>query len=158
MGLLRMLFADVEEDGERMKESNVDLTDDSAWDADAMDQDILDLSSSSRTDADYDPVQALRVAQEREAAEARQRDELAARVGRLSLAIESLLRLLKAKGVINDLDLRNMELQIDTEDGEADGEYHPDAPRIPSHCPRCEARMPAGKRICQLCGHGVAIE
>jgi hypothetical protein len=123
-----------------------------------MDRDILDLTSSHQSGSEYDPMRALQVAQEREAAEVRQRDELASQVGRLSLAIESLLRLLKDKGVIHDLDLRNMELQIDAEDGEADGEYHPEAPRIPSHCPKCEARMPGGKRICQLCGHNLAVE
>lgn len=61
--------------------------------------------------------------------------------------------MLKDKGVITDLDLHRMEQQVDLEDGHADGEFYPGLSPVPSHCPKCEARIPSGKRLCQLCGH-----
>ena len=113
---------------------------------------LLPIASS------YDPERSIRRTLEWEAAEVRERDELTVRVGKLALGLESLLRLLMDKGVITDLDLRRMEQKVDLEDGQADGEYHPGLSPIPSHCPQCEARIPAGKRLCQLCGHHFPAE
>ena len=106
----------------------------------------------------YDPERSIRQTLEREAAEVRVRDELTVRVGRLSLALESMIRLLQDKQIISDLDLRRMKQLVDLEDGHADGEFHPGFSPVPSHCPKCEARIPSGKRLCQLCGHSFPAE
>jgi hypothetical protein len=116
------------------------------------DEDDLFESAELLTSA-YNPERATRIAHDRELAEIRERGEDAARVGQLFLTVESLLRLLKQKGTINDLDLRQLEQQVDLEAGVADDEYHPDGTKIPSHCPKCEARILPGRRLCQLCGH-----
>ena len=147
MGLLKVLLTGVDEDIE--SEPAADQT--TLWDENDMDLDAAE--SSEPLTSSYDPERATRIAQDREIAEVRERDEVVARVGNLFLTVESLLRLLKSKGIINDLDLRQLEQQVDLEDGVADGEYHPDGLKIPSHCPQCEARIPSGKRMCQLCGH-----
>jgi hypothetical protein len=95
----------------------------------------------------------------RDAAVARQREELLVRVGRLHLAVESLLRLLQVKGVITDQDLLRMTRQVDSKDGREDGEFHFNPPTvnsdndIPDYCPKCEAKISTGKRMCVLCGH-----
>ena len=147
MGLLKMLLTGDDEDfvQEPVEEQAMH------WEEDDIDLDLAE-SSEPLTSA-YDPERATRIAQERELTEVRGRDEVVARVGNLFLTVESLLRLLKQKGIINDLDLRQLEQQVDLEDGVADGEYHPAGLKIPSHCPQCEARIPSGKRLCQLCGH-----
>ena len=119
------------------------------------DIDAAALLSIPRT---YDPEQSIRHTLEREAAEATERDVLSAQVGHLALVVESLLRLLKDKELITDLELRRVEQQVDLEDGLADGEYHPGSLPAPTHCPQCEARIPAGKYFCQLCGHRFSTE
>lgn len=147
MGLLKMLLTgdDEEFDQEELEEQTP------LWNENELDLDAAE--SSEPLTSSYDPERATRIAQDRERAEVRERDEVVARVGNLFLTVESLLRLLKNKGIINDLDLQQLEQQVDREDGLADGEYHPDGLKIPSHCPQCEARIPSGKRLCQLCGH-----
>ena len=154
MGLLKVLLTGEDEDFE-FDAVNVAA---STWDEDAVDLLGDDSSSSQPLPSSYDSERAMRIAQEREAGEARERNEIVAQVGKLFLVVESLLRLLKSKGVIDDLDLRRMEQQVDLEDGCADGEYHPEGPPVPSHCPKCEARIPSGKRLCQLCGHRFTAE
>jgi hypothetical protein len=129
-----------------------------SWDEETVEFRLSETDDTQQLPSSYDPERAARVAHERVVAEVRERDEVVARVGNLFLAVESLLRLLKNKGMINDFDLRRMEQQVDLEDGVADGEYHPDGLKLPSHCPNCEARMPAGKRLCQLCGHIVTSD
>ncbi len=102
--------------------------DDASWDQDDHDTvelAVVDSTASLPFPSTYDPEQSIRLTQEREAAELREREALASQVGSLSLALESLLRLLKDKGVITDLDLRCMEQQVDLEDGQAGGEFHP---------------------------------
>ena len=149
MGLLKVLLTGEDEELELAT-----IEDDaSIWDEDSTDQFDTKSPSSLELPSPYDPERAMRVIQERDAVEVRDRDEVVARVGNLFLAVESLLRLLKDKGMINDLDLRRMEQQVDLEDGVADDEYHPEGPPVPSHCPKCEARIQPGKRLCQLCGH-----
>mgnify|MGYP003331047218 CR=1 FL=1 len=148
MGLLKMLLTGDEEEG---FDSPSDADQTPHWDENEVDLDVAE--PFHQLAAPYDPERATRIAQDRELAEIRERDEVAARVGQLLLTVESLLRLLKSKGIINDLDLQQLKRQVDLEDGLADGEYHPDGLKIPSHCPQCEARIPSGKRLCQLCGH-----
>lgn len=148
MGLLKVLLTGVDEEFER---ETLEEDQTAVWDEDTVDMSADDSSVS--LPSPYDPERAARIVQERVLGEVRERDEVVARVGNLFLAVESLLRLLKNKGMINDLDLRRMEQQVDLEDGQADGEYHPDGLKVPSHCPKCEARIPSGKRLCQLCGH-----
>ena len=155
MGLVKMLLwgdDEVEQDFEGVLPEEEDAT----WNDDTIEMEAVDSSPSLPIATSYDPEQSIRRTLEREAAEVRERDSLAVRVGELSLAIESLLRLLKDKGVISDLDLCGMTRQVDLEDGRVDGEYHPGASPVPSHCPKCEARIPSGKRLCQLCGHRFA--
>lgn len=146
MGLLKVLLTGVDDEIEL---DSVDA-DASIWDEEDMD---VEADFSEPLPSPYDPERAARIVRDRELGEVRERDELAARVGNLFLVVESMLRMLKSKGLIDDLDLRRMEQQVDLEDGLADGEYHPEGSKIPSHCPKCEARIPSGKRLCQLCGH-----
>lgn len=160
MGLVKMLLwgdDDVVQEFESIQLDGDDAGDDQD-DHDTAELDVFDSVESLPTPDTYDPEQSIRLTQEREAAEVRERDALAARVGRLSLALESLLRLLKDNDMITDLDLRRMERLVDLEDGHADGEYHPGESPVPSHCPKCEARIPSGKRLCQLCGHRFPAE
>jgi hypothetical protein len=163
MGLVRMLlWGDDDKAEHEFENTSLDTSDaqEGTWrDADATDE-LMDIDSAAllQIPDSYDPEQSIRRTLEREAAEARERDALQVRVGNLALALESVLRLLKDKGVITDLDLRRMEQQVDLEDGHADGEFHPDVSPVPSHCPQCEARIPAGKRLCQLCGHRFPAE
>ena len=163
MGLIRTLLWGDEDEAEQSFE-NTSPTDSAAQDTTWSDsEDTVDLydqdsAALQPTPDAYDPEQSFRRSLEREAAEARERDALDVQVGNLALALESVLRLLKDKGVITDLDLRRMEQQVDLEDGQADGEYHPGVPPVPSHCPQCQARIPAGKRLCQLCGHRFPTE
>lgn len=155
MGLVKMLLWG-DDEAEQPFENIPPSEDDASWDQDDHDTvelAVVDSAASFPIPSTYDPAQAIRLTQEREAAEVRERDALAARVGSLSLALESLLRMLKDKGVITDLDLHRMEQQVDLEDGHADGEFYPGLSPVPSHCPKCEARIPSGKRLCQLCGH-----
>lgn len=160
MGLVKMLLWGDDEVVQEFESIQLDGDDagDDQDDHDTAELDVFDPIASLPTPNAYDPEQSIRLTQEREAAEVRERDALATRVGRLSLALESLLRLLKDKDVITDLDLRRMEQLVDLEDGHADGEYHPGESPVPSHCPKCEARIPSGKRLCQLCGHRFPAE
>lgn len=144
MGLLKMLLTGEDEDLDIVAMEN----EASIWEEDTVDLFAVDSVSTPQSLLAYDPERAADVAPEREAAEARERDEIVARVGNLFFAVESLLRLLKNKGMINDLDLHRMEQQVDREDGLEDGEGHPDSSPVPSHCPKCEVRIPAGKRRC----------
>ena len=68
------------------------------------------------------------------------------------MAVESLLRLMIDKGVITDLEVRGMQQRVDREDGLADGEYCGDLPPVPDYCPKCEAKITPGKRMCVMCG------
>lgn len=157
MGLVKMLLWGDDEAEQEIDSILLDGDDvDSGHDTVIMNAD--DSAASFPIPSTYDPEQSIRLTQEREAAEVRERDALNVRVGNLALAIESLLRLLKDKGIVTDLDLRRMEQQVDLEDGHADGEYHPGLSPVPSHCPKCEARIPSGKRLCQLCGHSFPAE
>ena len=160
MGLVKMLLWG-DDEAEQVFENTSPNEDDGNWDQDDHDTvelAVVDSAASLPIPGTYDPEQSIRLTQEREAAEVRERDALASQVGSLSLALESLLRMLKDKGVITDLDLRRMEQQVDLEDGQADGEFHPVLSPVPSHCPKCEARIPSGKRLCQLCGHRFPAE
>lgn len=152
MGLLKtLLWGDEDELAEL--EHSLSNDDDTNWDEATVELTNDDSSDSLPVQTTYDPEQSIRRTLEREANEVRERDALNVRVGHLALALESVLRLLKDKGVISDLDLRRMAQQVDLEDGHSDDEYHPGETPIPSHCPKCEARIPSGKRLCQLCGH-----
>ena len=158
MGLVRALFWGDEDEVEQAFDNpsfNDSETQDANWNEPEEVVDFQDIDSAALLPitSSYDPEQSIRRTLEREAAEVRERDELNVRVGKLALGLESLLRLLMDKGVITDLDLRRMEQKVDLEDGQADGEYHPGLSPVPSHCPQCEARIPSGKRLCQLCGH-----
>lgn len=158
----RLLWGDDDQAEHEFESTSLDTSaaQDGTWnDADGTDE-LMDIDSAAllQIPEGYDPEQSIRRTLEREAAEVRERDALQVRVGNLALALESVLRLLKDKGVITDLDLRRMEQQVDVEDGYADGEFHPGVSPVPSHCPQCEARIPAGKRLCQLCGHRFAAE
>ncbi len=155
MGLVKMLLWG-DDETELAFEDHRATEEDVIWNDDTVELEAFDSTTSLPIPSTYDPEQSIRRTLEREAAEVRERDVLAVRVGKLSLAVESLLRMLKDKGVIADLDLRSMMQLVDLEDGRADGEYHPGQSPVPSHCPNCEARMPSGKRLCQLCGHRVA--
>ena len=160
MGLVKMLLWG-DDEAEQEFDSILHDGDDADVDEDAPDTvelDALDSAMSFPIPSTYDPEQSIRLTLEREAAEVRERDALNVRVGNLALAIESLLRLLKDKGIVTNLDLRRMEQQVDLEDGHTDGEYHPSLSPVPSHCPKCEARIPSGKRLCQLCGHSFPAE
>lgn len=106
----------------------------------------------------YSPERATQQALQREARESRQRDELVSRVGNLFMVVESMLRLLKAKGILDEADLRRMEQQVDQEDGQQDGEFHPGQPPTPSHCPKCDARIAPSKTMCMFCGHRCSPE
>lgn len=111
-------------------------------------------ASGDESEPEQNPfARAAQSALKQEAADARHRDELLARVGQLHLGLESLLRLLIEKGVISDLDVRGMQQRVDLEDGLADGEYCGDRPPVPDYCPKCEARITPGKRMCVMCGH-----
>lgn len=160
MGLVKMLLWGDDEVAQEFESIQLDGDDESddRDDHDTAELDVFDSVASLPAPSTYDPEQSIRLTQEREAAEVRERDALAARVGRLSLALESLLRLLKDNEVITDLDLRRIEQLVDLEDGHADGEYHPGESPVPSHCPKCEARISSGKRLCQLCGHRFPAE
>ena len=116
MGLVKMLLWG-DDEAEHEFDSLLLDGDDANVDHDTVELDALDSAMSFPIPSTYDPEQSIRLTQEREAAEVRERDALAARVGSLSLAVESLLRMLKDKGVITDLDLRRMEQQVDLEDG-----------------------------------------
>ena len=158
MGLVRTLLWGDEDEVEQAFDNpsfNDSETQDANWNEPEEVVDFQDIDSAALLPitSSYDPEQSIRRTLEREAAEVRERDELNVRVGKLALGLESLLRLLMDKGVITDLDLRRMEQKVDLEDGQADGEYHPGLSPVPSHCPQCEARIPSGKRLCQLCGH-----
>lgn len=157
MGLVKMLLWGDDEAEQELDSLLLD-GDDGDSDHDTVEMDALDSAVSFPIPTTYDPDESIRLTQEREAAEVRERDALNVRVGNLALAIESLLRLLKDKGIVTNLDLRRMEQQVDLEDGHADGEFHPGLSPIPSHCPKCEARIPSGKRLCQLCGHSFPAE
>ena len=158
MGLVRTLLWGDEDEVEQAFDNpsfNDSETQDANWNEPEEVVDFQDIDSAALLPitSSYDPEQSIRRTLEREAAEVRERDELNVRVGKLALGLESLLRLLMDKGVITDLDLRRMEQKVDLEDGQSDGEYHPGLSPVPSHCPQCEARIPSGKRLCQLCGH-----
>ena len=157
MGFVKMLLWG-DDEVESALNGTATAEDHSAWGDETVEMGSSDLTDSLPIPGTDAREHSLRRTLEREAAEVRERDALAVRVGSLSLAIESLLRLLKDKGLITDLDLHRMELQVDQEDGLADGEFHPDEPPVPSHCPKCEARIPSGKRLCQLCGHSFLAE
>lgn len=157
MGLVKMLLWG-DDESEQAFERTLPTEDDAPWNDDTVEMEAVDSKPLLPIASTYDPEQSIRRTLEREAAEVRERDALGVRVGKLSLALESLLRLLKDKGIVTDLDLRRMTQQVDLEDGRADGEYHPGVSPAPSHCPQCEARLPSGKRLCQLCGHRVADE
>lgn len=152
MGLVKMLLWGDEEAEQAFESTSPDEAD-ASWNEETVELDAVDSAALLPIPSSYDPEQSTRRTLEREAAEVRERDALNVRVGNLALALESLLRLLKDKGMITDLDLRRMEQQVDLEDGRADGEFHPGLSPVPSHCPKCEARIPSGKRLCQLCGH-----
>ncbi len=157
MGLVKMLLWGDDEAEQEIDSILLDGDDvDSGRDTVEMNAD--DSATSFPIPSTYGPEESIRLTQEREAAEVRERDALNVRVGNLALAIESLLRLLKEKGIVTNLDLSRMEQQVDLEDGHADGEYHPGLSPVPSHCPKCEARIPSGKRLCQLCGHSFPAE
>lgn len=160
MGLVKMLLWG-DDEAEQEFESILLEGDDKNWEqkeGDTVEMEVVDSAAVLPIPSTYDPERSAQIALEREAAEARERDALHVRVGHLALALESLLRLLKDNGVITDLDLRRMEQQVDLEDGHADGEFHPGESPVPSHCPKCEARIPSGKRLCQLCGHRFLAE
>ena len=157
MGLVKMLLWG-DDDAAQEFDSILLEGDDAISNRETVDLNDLDCATSFPIPSTYDPEESIRRTLAREAAEVRERDSLAVHVGNLSLAIESLLRLLKDKAVITDLDLRRMEQKVDLEDGFADGEYHPGLSPVPSHCPKCEARIPSGKRLCQLCGHSFPAE
>ena len=164
MGLVRTLLWGDEDEVEQVFDNpsfNGPKTPDANWnDAEEEAVDFQDIDSAALLPIarSYDSEQSIRRTLEREAAEVRERDELNVRVGKLALGLESLLRLLMDKGVITDLDLRRMEQKVDLEDGQSDGEYHPGLSPVPSHCPQCDARIPSGKRLCQLCGHRFPAE
>ena len=157
MGLVKMLLWGDDDTAQEFDSILLD-GDDEISNRETVDLNDLDSAAAFPIPSTYDPEESIRRTLAREAAEVRERDALAVRVGNLSLAIESLLRLLNDKAVISDLDLRRMEQQVDLEDGHADGEYHPGLSPVPSHCPKCEARIPSGKRLCQLCGHSFPAE
>ena len=163
MGLVHTLLWGDEDEVEQAFDNpsfNDSETQDANWNEPEEVVDFQDIDSAALLPiaSSYDPEQSIRRTLEREAAEVRERDELNVRVGKLALGIESLLRLLMDKGVITDLDLRRMEQKVDLEDGQSDGEYHPGLSPVPSHCPQCDARIPSGKRLCQLCGHRFPAE
>lgn len=158
MGLVRMLLWGDEEEAEQEFANAAPADDDATWSEETVELYAVDSAASLPIPSTYDPEESIRRTLEREAAEVRERDALHVRVGCLALALESLLRVLKDKGVITDLDLRRMEQQVDLEDGHADGEFHPGLSPVPSHCPQCAARIPSGKRLCQLCGHRFPAE
>ena len=162
MGLFKLLFTGEDDaaDLDRLDRVQASLNDESADDELAADQ----FARESELFADkqlaeenvaggYEPETSIRKTLAHETAAVRQRDELTVQVGSLFLTVESLLRLLKEKNVIDDLDLRRMTQKVDLEDGVPDGEYHPHQPLLPAHCPKCEARLNPGKRMCLLCGH-----
>ena len=157
MGLVKMLLWG-DDEAEQEFDSILLDGDDADSGRDTVEMNADDSAASFPIPSTYDPEHSIRLTLEREAAEVRERDALNVRVGNLALAMESLLRLLKDKGIVTNLDLRRMEQQVDLEDGHTDGEYHPSLSPVPSHCPKCEARIPSGKRLCQLCGHSFPAE
>lgn len=112
--------------------------------------------SRENSDESRERLQALFA---RDIAVAKERDELRVRVGRLHLAVESLLRLLQEKTIITDQDLLRMTRQVDVEGSRDYCELHGDEPAVnpvndvPDHCPKCEAKISTGKHMCVLCGH-----
>jgi hypothetical protein len=151
MGLFKLLLTgeDDEFNVEPLAQTESTSSDESAYGKDSTFSDDW----AARDELEQNPfAQAAKSALEREVADARHRDELLARVGRLHLAVESLLRLMIDKGVITDLDVRRMQQRVDLEDGRADGEYCGDLPPVPDYCPKCEAKITPGKRMCVMCG------
>lgn len=153
MGLLKILLTGEDDELDAALITGAE----SIWDDDTVVLVEADAVRPADLPSPYDPERGARIIQQREALEVRERDEIVSRVGNLLRAVESLLRLLKDKGMISDLDLRRMEQQIDLEDGVADGAFHHGSPPVPSRCPKCEARIPSGKRTCQLCGSRVPV-
>lgn len=164
MGLFKLLLTGEDEAWAREQladlaadDSNDSVADEVAADKFACDigDDLEDLLSSNHM---FDERERYtQAALQAEATQARECDELLARIGQLHLAVESLLRLLTEKGVVTELDLRRMEAKVDREDGATDGEYQKTAVPLPSHCPRCEAKLSPGKRMCVLCGHRIDV-
>ncbi len=153
MGLFKLLLTgeDDELNMEPSAQSESTFSDELAYGDDSTTSD--DWASGDESESEHNPfAMAAKSALKREAADARHRDELLARVGQLHLTVESLLRLMIDKGVITDLDLRCMQQRVDLEDGLADGEYGGDLPPVPDYCPKCEAKITPGKRMCVMCG------
>lgn len=162
MGLFKLLLTGGDDDAESNRYRNADVFRDDDSNADEVAADQFARNSELLTEehlaednvvGGYDPERSIRHALAREATAVHERDVLAAQVGKLFLTIESLLRLLKEKSVIDEVDLRMMSQKVDLEDGVADGEYHPHQQPLPAFCPHCEAKVNPGKRLCLFCGY-----
>jgi hypothetical protein len=76
--------------------------------------------------------------------------ELEVLVARQALLIETLARLLMAKGVVQERELDEWLSWVDKLDGSADGKLR--VPRTPTMCPSCNRANPPTIGKCMYCG------
>lgn len=76
--------------------------------------------------------------------------ELQLRVERLHLMIQTMSRLLIAKGIMEEQELNEWMRYVDSLDGKVDGKLRPG--RQPTACPQCKRMNPPTAGKCQYCG------
>ncbi|MBI3736192.1 hypothetical protein HY256_06735, partial [Candidatus Sumerlaeota bacterium] len=91
------------------------------------------------------------------AQEARQAvDELAVRVERQNLLLQTLLRLLLEKGVIHEDEFKKWISYVDALDGKTDGKLQKE--KGIKNCPACGRVSQADAAKCQYCGADYPVE
>lgn len=76
--------------------------------------------------------------------------ELQDKVGRLNLMVQTLARLLLAKGVIKEEELQEWMKYVDNLDGVTDGKLRES--KAPRECPKCKRMSQPRAGKCQYCG------
>jgi len=79
--------------------------------------------------------------------------ELRSQIARLHMQVQTLARLLIAKGVMDEKELDEWMNYVDSLDGVADGRLR--IARKPQTCPSCNRANPPQAAKCQWCGEGL---
>lgn len=96
------------------------------------------------------------VAAEQSGRNAKTMQSLRRRVDQQDLLIEALFRIVKDKGLVGDVDIRQTIAQIDLEDGVEDGKIGRDRTKRAPKCPTCQRPVNRKRTHCVYCNAALA--
>ena len=96
------------------------------------------------------------LAAEQSGRNARTLQSLQRRVDQQDLLIEALFRIVKDKGLVRDVEIRETIAQIDLEDGVEDGKMGRNRTKKAPKCPNCERPVNRKRTHCVYCNTALA--